>query len=141
MCWRGGGGRTRVDGRQKFRVEIRWRYVAIARVRKLRLGDACIVAKIATGVACAHVIEKLARCGTVHDAREIVQEAFLRVYKGIATFEGSSSFFTWLYRIVTNLAAWVPIVNPREAVVVSRRVGNVQANTEWGVLIDQMWVR
>lgn len=39
-----------------------------------------------------------------HDAHEIVQEAFLRVYKGIASFEGGSSFFTWLYRIVTNLA-------------------------------------
>lgn len=39
-----------------------------------------------------------------NDAREIVQEAFLRVYRGIGTFEGGSSFFTWLYRIVTNLA-------------------------------------
>ncbi|MFO0549246.1 MAG: sigma-70 family RNA polymerase sigma factor [Polyangiaceae bacterium] len=39
-----------------------------------------------------------------NDAREIVQEAFLRVYKGLATFEGGSSFFTWLYRIVTNLS-------------------------------------
>lgn len=39
-----------------------------------------------------------------NDAREIVQEAFLRVYKGLPTFEGGSSFFTWLYRIVTNLA-------------------------------------
>lgn len=38
------------------------------------------------------------------DAREIVQEAFLRVHKGLATFEHGSSFFTWLYRIVTNLA-------------------------------------
>ena len=39
-----------------------------------------------------------------NDAREIVQEAFLRVYRGLATFEGGSSFFTWLYRIVHNLA-------------------------------------
>lgn len=39
-----------------------------------------------------------------NDAREVVQEAFLRVFKGLATFEGSSSFFTWLYRIVTNLS-------------------------------------
>lgn len=38
------------------------------------------------------------------DAREIVQEAFLRVHKGLPTFEGGSSFFTWLYRIVSNLA-------------------------------------
>src|SRR5690606_32432190 len=39
-----------------------------------------------------------------NDAREIVQEAFLRVYRSINRFEGGSSFFTWLYRIVTNLA-------------------------------------
>jgi RNA polymerase sigma-70 factor (ECF subfamily) len=39
-----------------------------------------------------------------NDAREIVQEAFLRVYRGLHTFQGGSSFFTWLYRIVTNLA-------------------------------------
>lgn len=39
-----------------------------------------------------------------NDARELVQEAFLRVYRGLDTFQGGSSFFTWLYRIVTNLA-------------------------------------
>ncbi len=39
-----------------------------------------------------------------HDAREIVQEAFLRVHRGLAKFHGGSSFFTWLYRIVTNLS-------------------------------------
>ncbi len=38
------------------------------------------------------------------DAREIVQEAFLRVYRNLERFKGGSSFFTWLYRIVTNLA-------------------------------------
>lgn len=50
---------------------------------------------------------------------------------------------TWaaVDHLVTDLAPWVPLVNPREAVVVSRRVGNVQANTEWGVLIDQLWVK
>lgn len=39
-----------------------------------------------------------------NDARELVQEAFLRVYRGLDTFQQQSSFFTWLYRIVTNLA-------------------------------------
>lgn len=39
-----------------------------------------------------------------NDAREIVQEAFLRVHRGLDSFEGGSSFFTWLYRIITNLA-------------------------------------
>lgn len=39
-----------------------------------------------------------------HDARELVQDAFLRVYKGLHAFQGTSSFFTWLYRIITNLS-------------------------------------
>jgi len=39
-----------------------------------------------------------------NDAREVVQEAFLRVHRGLPTFQGCSSFFTWLYRIVTNLS-------------------------------------
>ncbi|HVU03745.1 MAG TPA: sigma-70 family RNA polymerase sigma factor [Polyangiaceae bacterium] len=38
------------------------------------------------------------------DAHEVVQEAFLRVFKGLDAFEGTSSFFTWLYRIVSNLS-------------------------------------
>jgi RNA polymerase sigma-70 factor (ECF subfamily) len=39
-----------------------------------------------------------------NDARELVQDAFLRVFKGLGTFQGGSSFFTWLYRIITNLS-------------------------------------
>jgi RNA polymerase sigma-70 factor, ECF subfamily len=39
-----------------------------------------------------------------NDARELVQDAFLRVFKGLNNFQGSSSFFTWLYRIITNLS-------------------------------------
>jgi RNA polymerase sigma-70 factor (ECF subfamily) len=39
-----------------------------------------------------------------NDARELVQDAFLRVFKGLNSFQGSSSFFTWLYRIITNLS-------------------------------------
>src|SRR6266851_2557703 len=39
-----------------------------------------------------------------NDARDLVQEAFLRVYRGLDRFQGGSSFFTWFYRIVTNLA-------------------------------------
>ncbi|MBX3184372.1 MAG: sigma-70 family RNA polymerase sigma factor [Polyangiaceae bacterium] len=39
-----------------------------------------------------------------NDAREVVQEAFLRVHRSLEGFQGGSSFFTWLYRIVTNLS-------------------------------------
>jgi RNA polymerase sigma-70 factor, ECF subfamily len=38
------------------------------------------------------------------DAMDVVQDAFIKVHKHIATFQGASSFYTWLYRIVMNLA-------------------------------------
>lgn len=39
-----------------------------------------------------------------NDARELVQDAFLRVHKSLGSFQNNSSFFTWLYRIITNLS-------------------------------------
>jgi YVTN family beta-propeller protein len=56
---------------------------------------------------------------------------------------GAPSNATWaaVDRLVTDTAPWVPVANTRDSVLVSRRVGNVQANTQWGVLIDQLWVR
>ena len=36
-------------------------------------------------------------------ARDAIQEAFLKAYLNLARFEGRSSFYTWLYRLVMNL--------------------------------------
>ena len=38
------------------------------------------------------------------DAEDILQETFLTVIQKIDTFDGRSSFFTWIYRIATNAA-------------------------------------
>ena len=35
-------------------------------------------------------------------ARDAVQEGFLKAYTNLAKFEGRSSFYTWLYRLVMN---------------------------------------
>jgi len=37
------------------------------------------------------------------DARDVAQEAFVRVYRYLPFFKGDASFYTWLYRIVNNL--------------------------------------
>lgn len=38
------------------------------------------------------------------DAREVVQETFVRAFRNLDGFKGDSSFYTWLYRIAFNLA-------------------------------------
>jgi RNA polymerase sigma-70 factor (ECF subfamily) len=39
-----------------------------------------------------------------HVARYVVQETFIRAYRGLAAFRGDSAFYSWLYRIATNAA-------------------------------------
>ncbi|KAB2924531.1 MAG: RNA polymerase sigma factor [Bacteroidetes bacterium] len=37
------------------------------------------------------------------DAKDIYQETFIRVYKGLSKFRGECSFPTWVYRITVNV--------------------------------------
>jgi RNA polymerase sigma-70 factor (ECF subfamily) len=37
------------------------------------------------------------------DARDVYQEAFLKIYKNLPRFRFECSFYTWAYRIVTNV--------------------------------------
>ena len=41
--------------------------------------------------------------GSEHEAQDIYQDAFLKAYKNIGSFRFECSFYTWIYRIVTNL--------------------------------------
>jgi len=41
--------------------------------------------------------------GREEDARDVVQEAFLRAYRGLRGFKGQAKFSSWLYRITLNL--------------------------------------
>jgi RNA polymerase sigma-70 factor, ECF subfamily len=57
--------------------------------------------------------------GSRHEAEDVVQTAFLRVWQGAAKWEPSAKFSTWLYRVLYNLcmdqfrargkAAWQPL--------------------------------
>lgn len=41
--------------------------------------------------------------GNAEDAKDLLQEAFIRAYVNIKNFRGGSNFYTWLYRILVNL--------------------------------------
>jgi RNA polymerase sigma-70 factor (ECF subfamily) len=41
--------------------------------------------------------------GSLEDGQDIYQEAFLRAYINLKNFRFECSFYTWIYRIVTNL--------------------------------------
>src|SRR6266852_3351514 len=41
--------------------------------------------------------------GSEHEAQDNYQEAFLKAYRNVGSFRFECSFYTWIYRIVTNL--------------------------------------
>jgi RNA polymerase sigma-70 factor (ECF subfamily) len=53
-----------------------------------------------------HRVVTIARALGVEAAEveDVAQEAFLRVYRGLAGFRGASTFRTWLVQVVTNTA-------------------------------------
>jgi peptide/nickel transport system substrate-binding protein len=69
--------------------------------------------------------------------------AFNRALAGQETDTPQAANRSWseVDRMATDLAAWAPLYNARYLVVVSKRVGNIQSNPQWGVLVDQMWVQ
>jgi RNA polymerase sigma-70 factor, ECF subfamily len=42
--------------------------------------------------------------GSPEDAKDILQDTFLRAFQKLDQFHGESSFYTWVYRIAVNLA-------------------------------------
>jgi RNA polymerase sigma-70 factor (ECF subfamily) len=43
--------------------------------------------------------------GNEEDARDVVQDAYLRAFRGLRRFRGDALFSTWMYRITANCAA------------------------------------
>ncbi|MBP6628949.1 MAG: sigma-70 family RNA polymerase sigma factor [Kofleriaceae bacterium] len=58
--------------------------------------------------------------GNHADADDVVQETFVRAYKGLAGFDGRSDLFTWLYRIAINTALNTLRSGQRGGALVSR---------------------
>ncbi len=79
-----------------------------------RIDDTALVREAQRGSGAA--FEELVRCydqavlrlalhltGSEQEAQDIYQEAFLKAYRNLGSFRFECSFYTWIYRIVTNL--------------------------------------
>jgi RNA polymerase sigma-70 factor (ECF subfamily) len=88
---------------------------ALPELKKLPVPDTVLVDRVKQGSA--EAFEELVRryehkvysityrmMGNPEDARDAQQEAFLRAYRFLPKFEAKSSFYTWLYRIATNVS-------------------------------------
>jgi RNA polymerase sigma-70 factor (ECF subfamily) len=43
-------------------------------------------------------------CGSIDEAEDVAQDAFVQAYVKLRSFAGGSAFYTWLYRIAVNAA-------------------------------------
>lgn len=73
-------------------------------VRLAQAGDArafqALMVKYQRRIA-RHVARYVQRAG---DVEEVVQDAFIRAYRGLGSFRAESTFYSWLYRVATNAA-------------------------------------
>lgn len=87
--------------------------VAVAKVDADSMTDAMLVRRVLDGDPRAFTIlvdRHLQPClrfatrmlGGQHDAEDVTQEALLRAYRALATYDSSNSFRTWLFAILVN---------------------------------------
>lgn len=88
-------GRFKCGGSKHMQEENRW-------IQEVLAGDK---------QAYAHIINKYKNSlyGTIlrmtrnpHDAQDLVQEAFIKVYQQLEKYNGTGSFSSWLYRVAIN---------------------------------------
>jgi RNA polymerase sigma-70 factor (ECF subfamily) len=75
-------------------------------VQRVRSGDTAAFQRIVDATQVRLVRLGARMTGSVADAEDVVQEAYVKAYRALVTgdFDGRANVTTWLYRIVTNQA-------------------------------------
>jgi RNA polymerase sigma-70 factor (ECF subfamily) len=72
---------------------------------RAQAGDARAFERLSSAYADRLFMLLLRLLGDRSEAEDVAQEVMLRAWRGIARFQGHSSYFTWLYRIAVNEAS------------------------------------
>ena len=129
---------------------------AVAKVDAGSMTDASLVRRVLDGDARAFttlVDRHLQPClrfatrmlGSSHDAEDVTQEALLRAYRALATYDPRNSFRTWLFAILVNRcrtsllqrSRYVRRVLTDEAALEGAVVGDDALSTELRIEIDR----
>jgi RNA polymerase sigma-70 factor, ECF subfamily len=107
-------GKTRIDPAYGNAAGFAASGPKVGETRPVRVDDTLLIREAQQGNTAA--FEELVRqydravlrlavhlTGSQEDGQDIYQEAFLRAYINLARFRFECSFYTWIYRIVTNL--------------------------------------
>ena len=73
-------------------------------VERAREGDMDAIAELVRLSQAEVYTLALRLTGNEEDARDVVQDTYLRVMKGIRRFRGDAALSTWLYRVTANTA-------------------------------------
>ena len=73
-------------------------------VKRARAGDREAFGQLVKSYHRRVYITAYRMMGNHDDANDVVQEAFVRAMRGLGSFDMRSDFFTWLYRVVINVA-------------------------------------
>jgi peptide/nickel transport system substrate-binding protein len=98
-----------------------------------------------TAVSCRSVVPRTNAGNNINLAgfcdRRIERDVARALNLQTSDLSAANELWARIDRAITDRAPWLFLVNPKATMFVSERVGNFQHNPQWGVLLDQLWVR
>jgi RNA polymerase sigma-70 factor, ECF subfamily len=95
--------RTRIQSSQGMAIDPSVRAAETDLIREAQQGSRAAFDALVRQYDQAVLRLALHLTGSEQDAEDIHQEAFLKAYRYLGNFRFECSFYTWIYRIVTNL--------------------------------------
>jgi RNA polymerase sigma-70 factor (ECF subfamily) len=96
-------GDCTTDLPQEISVEASHKYAEIELIHRSQAGDTDAFGELVTKYRTKIFNMIYGMVGNETDAWDLAQEGFLKAWRPIRRFRGRSSFYTWLYRITTNV--------------------------------------